>query len=104
MLAPPAFRHLLALGVVATALVGELLPFGSGASAQDVSPSRLPCTSVNQELNFSNYWLGPSFEGLELTAVLRSCGGGGRSNSIDYFYGDCTPQGGGCAVPLEIQV
>ena len=90
-------------------LAGLLVALGSAApgfaeTSESGSQKRLPCTSVSDELNFSNYWVGPSFEGLELNAVLRSCGADGRANSISYIYGDCTPQGGGCATPLEVQV
>ncbi len=56
------------------------------------------------ELPFGNYWLGTSFEGLELSGVWRECGTDGDPNAIRYFYGDCTPRGGGCGLPLEVHV
>ncbi|MGH2710639.1 MAG: hypothetical protein ACRDH9_05480 [Actinomycetota bacterium] len=90
-------------------LAGLLLTSATPSQPAAASPAwalqtrnPLACRSVVDELNFTNYWLGPSFEGLDLTAVLRLCGG--SHNEISYIYGDCTPQGGGCSTPLEIQV
>ena len=61
-----------------------------------------PCTAVDERLNFPAYWVGPSFDGLPLTSVLRNCGGP-RVNSVDYVYGTCDASRGGCSAPVDIQ-
>ena len=115
---PPTARHLLvtALFVVGAAGCGEVgdRPQGGKSESQPASktePDRLPCTASSEDLNFRNQWVGPAFEGLELSTVIRDCappteGLPTRVNSVDYLYGSCDPgkgSEGGCAVPLEIQ-
>ena len=70
----------------------------------------VPCTSVEQDLNYPNYWVGQSFEGLRLAAVIRQCdaapedGAPNRTNLVSYLYGSCPASDDqGCAVPIEIQ-
>ena len=91
-------------GSILAVVVIVLGTLGSGApaSAQPV----LDCTAPSQPLNFPSYWAGPSFDGLEVSALIRDCGGvqgEPRSNSVSFLYGDCTPTGGGCPLPIEIQ-
>ncbi|MGH2685136.1 MAG: hypothetical protein ACRDJP_06700, partial [Actinomycetota bacterium] len=47
------------------------------------------------------YWVGPSYKGLEVSAVLLECHP--KGSTITFLYGECTPQGGGCAPPLDVQ-
>jgi hypothetical protein len=78
-------------------------------TAPTSSPVAVPCVSVEQSLNFVNYWAGASFDGLGLTAAIRRCDKAqaddpGRANYVSYVYGDCDPAGEeGCAPPIEIQ-
>ncbi|MGH9890960.1 MAG: hypothetical protein ACREA0_03035 [bacterium] len=83
---------------------------GTGSILEDAGDTvRLPCTSPQQDLNFPNYWAGPTLNGLPVTAVVRRCdlptqGERGRANFVSYLYGECTPSDDqGCAVPIEIQ-
>lgn len=75
--------------------------------------NELPCTQADQSANFRLFSLGESFEGLSLTAVLRTCeepsGGPGPSpigrNTVSYIYGDCRVEADyGCAPPIEVQI
>lgn len=57
------------------------------------------------------YHLGPSFEGLPLTAAPDARGGPASGNpAVDFIYGTCDPPGGlfedrgGCAPPLSVQI
>ena len=66
----------------------------------------LQCTSAPEGLDA--YWAGPSFDGLDLSAALIPCDTPGDDSQpgvqpLTYIYGDCTPQGGGCAPPIDIQ-
>ena len=68
----------------------------------------LECTAINERLNFTSYWVGPSFDGLELTTVIRSCDAPPRGepagwDSVDFSYGECDASRGGCAPPISIQ-
>lgn len=88
-------------------------------------PDTLPCTGPNEPTNFQTYSLGPYFEGLPVTEVIRTCatpypGEPVRTNSVAYLYGDvpyCPPEGSPldqaanaapdadsalCTVPLQI--
>jgi len=63
---------------------------------------------MSEELNFPTYWAGPVFDDLEVSAVIRDClpaapGEAFGVNQVTYLYGDCTPRGGGCSVPMSIQ-
>jgi hypothetical protein len=85
------------LHVLALAVAGVLLSScGSGAddlSLQDAEDFRA----------FPLYYVGDSFQGLPLTAVIR---GSGRSpiRSWTFIYGSCEAKSDqGCAPPLEIQ-
>lgn len=56
------------------------------------------------------YHLGPSFEGLPLTAAPDARGGPASGNpAVDFIYGTCDPPGGlfrnegGCTPPLSVQ-
>ena len=96
-------RSLVVVGIAFLAPTAAVL----AQTTEDVPGTVLPCTAVNEPLNFPAYWLGSTFDGLELSAVLRSCGPGypGEigTNDVSFIYGDCTPQGGGCAPPVTIQ-
>lgn len=59
------------------------------------------CTAATENLAYPTYWMGPSYEGLEVSAVLLECHP--KGSTITFLYGDCTPQGGGCELPLDIQ-
>ena len=88
--------------LIVPALAGiAVLPQPSLADSILGQADRPECIAATQKLRFPTYWLGPSFEGLEVSAVLLECEG--RGSSITYLYGDCTPQGGGCAEPIHIQ-
>jgi hypothetical protein len=76
------------------------------------SERHLPCTTADRPANFHVFWLGPRFEGLDLSAVLRRCdkpypGEPLRANWVSFIYGTCeiSPEQteGGCAPPLEVQ-
>lgn len=78
------------------------------AQSSDTATAQLPqpepgpgCTAATQELSYPTYWLGPSFRGHEVSAVLLECEYGWTT--VTYLYGDCTSQGGGCPLPLDIQ-
>jgi hypothetical protein len=93
-----------------TAVSGSGVAAPQPASNEVSSPTRLPCTAVEQRTNFPNSWAGESFDGLGVTAVLRRCDkpqpdDPGRANYVSYIYGDCDPAGSdeGCAPPIEIQ-
>ncbi len=65
---------------------------------QSRAPGILRCTAVNEELNFPTYWVGPSFEGMELTYVDRFCHAApskrlAGSNRVNYSYGETGPAG-----------
>jgi hypothetical protein len=76
---------------------------------EPASSVKLPCTNVDQGLNFPSYWAGRSFEGLALTAVLRRCDlvradEYVRANYVSYIYGNCIAgDDEGCAPPIEVQ-
>jgi hypothetical protein len=59
---------------------------------------------------FPLYFVGESFDGHPLAAVLRRADTADpempvRANFVSFIYGDCLPTGGsGCAPPLEVQV
>ncbi len=77
----------------------------SSCGGQDGSPD---LQSAKDFQGFSLYFVGSSFHGLALTAVLSTPGRGGRVRSWSFIYGDCDPGGGffddgGCAPPLEVQ-
>lgn len=53
---------------------------------------------------FPVYWLGETFEGLDVT---RISGAGGESVGVGIIYGTCTPSGflePRCTLPLQIQI
>ena len=83
----------------------------------------LECTGQDERPNFDSYSLGLGFEGLPLTARLRTCEPSRppiafRANYVTYIYGDCDPWAGidpaypresgaspdpMCAPPVEVQ-
>ncbi len=82
----------------------------------ETGPRALACSGVEEPTEFRQFSLGRSYDGFELTSVLRQCapGGGKRSiqrmNSITYIYGTCDPGGsllqpaeGGCAPPIQVE-
>ena len=66
------------------------------------------CASHDRSVNLDDfrtadapyYYVGPSFDGLHVTHILRYRGG-----QADVLYGTCKPPSGegGCALPLELQ-
>lgn len=117
----------LVAGAFAGRLVGPVVPPDPGAgqsaartpgadaptsSAGPVVPAtgdNLPCTGVEQSLNFDSSWAGGVFDRLRLTAVIRRCDVPRadepvRANYVSYIYGDCVAHAdAGCAPPIEIQ-
>lgn len=86
-------RSLLVLAVMAVMAL---------ASACGSESEPLPSAETTAEAPPGSYFLGPEFEGMELTAVLQPPDGAGDSTS--FIYGDCEASGdSGCAPPLEIQ-
>lgn len=79
----------------------------------------LVCTAMTELLTFAAYHVGPVFEGLPLTDILRQCEspadldsaeralGATPVNFIDFIYGDCAPASdpddSSCDLPLQIQ-
>ena len=79
-----------------------------GVIPKEARPAdQLRCTAPDEPLNFPSYWVGPGFDGLELTGVLRSChsppGPARGVNSVDYLYGECDASRGGCGLPISVQ-
>lgn len=88
-------RVALLLVAVAAGASGCSWPFGPSPPdvAADVAAAR-------RFAGFPLYWLGASFEGYELTAVV-----GPQNDMVTFIYGTCETHGdGGCAPPLEIQI
>jgi hypothetical protein len=95
----------------------QALPVTVGNVVPDPPPSQpdlLPCTGDNQPVNFRYFSLGPTFEGMQASQVIRECDNvypdeQQRSNVVGYVYGTCNeppPVDGespGCMPPLEIQ-
>lgn len=53
---------------------------------------------------FPLYWLGETFEGLEVTEIIDT---EATPNRVSIIYGSCEPSGGSeptCALPLQIQI
>ena len=70
----------------------------------------LPCTGLDDPINFEVFSAGPMVAGLPMTDVARRCDAAAPvdeapANRITYFYGDCEIAEGatGCAPPLQIQ-
>lgn len=82
------------------------------AERGSTGPNRLACTGVEEPTNFRQISLGRSFQGLELTTILRVCSIGDPArrlappNTLSYIYGSCEPGPGegGCAPPVEVSV
>lgn len=70
-----------------------------------------PCTIADATRNFDVFSLGPNFEQLPETDMIRRCDPPdpqeGSANFVSYIYGDCQPdmtdEDPSCAAPLEIQ-
>lgn len=78
-----------------------------GDKSKGSDRNQLECTAVDEPMRYANYWVGPSFDGLELTSVDRGCSPprGGSAfgwDDVTYVYGECDSHGG-CAPPIEIQ-
>lgn len=98
--------------LVAALLTSTVLSSSAETTQSGTSSDLLACTTKTQAVNYPTYSLGPEFEGLKSTAVLRNCTSPRpgappqmRSNFVSYIYGDCEPpQGeGGCPAPIEVQ-
>jgi hypothetical protein len=109
-------RPAIVLTLVATAVAA--LAVGVATSAQQQDPFRSDLSTFNAETvrtfsDFPLYSLGPQFEGLPLTAIVRvnrelarkaRAGFGvpdNRTNHVTFVYGTC---GGGCVPPLQVQI
>jgi hypothetical protein len=88
-------RSALFAGLAIAAIQGQ----SSFATSQRAPGSG--CTAATERFAYPTYWLGPSYEGLKVSAVLLECRP--KGSTITFLYGDCTPQGGGCGLPLDIQ-
>lgn len=90
-------------------LASILLAVGFGNRGEALAQpgiSSIACSSVAAELGYPSYWAGPSFDGLDLETVIRQCGtvaGEPGYDDVTFIYGECTPRGGGCHPPVEIQ-
>jgi hypothetical protein len=101
-----------ATGIVTYGLI-RLVGDGGGELAQPASAGQLRWT-VNDAENFDDfslYWLGESYEGLPLTAIIRytyvpepPTPALTAEDSVTFIYGDCTPVGeeGSCVPPVSI--
>jgi hypothetical protein len=99
-MSPPRNTLVLALALVVIgasgcAQSGRRLVHGESPNERAGTPQsgRAPCTSPSEELNFSNQWVGPSFEGMRLNWVIRECNPPiadlpTRGNLVSYGYGD----------------
>ena len=90
--------------VVTPAAVGiaiALLAVGDGDGGDDNERGRWTIEDAREFKGFSLYWLGESFRGLPLTAIVRYRYG--AEDSVAFIYGTCTPSSdGGCAPPVQI--
>ena len=70
----------------------------------------LPCTGIEDPINFEVFSSGPEVGGLPMTAAVRRCDFATPAyeepaNRLTYSYGTCEIEAGetGCAPPLEVQ-
>jgi hypothetical protein len=61
------------------------------------SESGIDTVELEKRVGAPIYWLGEEFEGLPLTHAE------GSTHGAFFMYGDCDPEGDGCAPPLEVQ-
>jgi hypothetical protein len=103
------------VGAVASLFAIGLASCGSAdsddsASSDKAGPRTAGCPGWPE---FSAYYAGPAFGGLDVSAVEQTCGGsrgyGLEEDAaigafISYGYGDCDPgDAEGCTLPMEIQ-
>lgn len=84
---------------IAAAAVSAGLVIG-GCGGDDTQASAETPQAAQRAVPYAVHWVGRSFAGLPLTAVLRD-----GSGDVTVIYGTCKPKGGegGCAPPLQIQ-
>lgn len=68
----------------------------------------IPCASSEQPLSFTNYWVGPSFDGLQLSVVIWECAKPFpdepiRLHGVTYIYENCDPFDAGCE-HVDVQI
>lgn len=66
----------------------------------------LSCPSLEEPLQFDNYWVGPSFEGLHLVSVIRVCipEDPAHGNTVEYLYESCSEFDVGCDRRIEVRI
>ena len=113
LLAPGALVVGLGAGLTASGDAGQPRDRARHASVPAIDGLK-PCRAGGAP-GFAHYFAGLDFEGLPLTAAMRNCdapvqgeAGPGRSNDVDYVYGDCDvidnpDHDGGCLFPLEVR-
>lgn len=93
------------LGATEGGETAKRLPEPEVVAAQGDRPthptaSELPCTAPREAANYGLYSLGPEYQGLPLTTIIRRCdypSPQGRANYVSYIYGDCDPNLPGAA-------
>lgn len=100
-------------GFVVTGVLVSMLG-GGGGSAPPASAGQLDWTIQDARAfqEFPLYWLGESYEGLSLTAIIRyrydpepPIPAVTAEDSVAFIYGTCTPSPeAGCAPPVQIIV
>src|SRR3954453_8633713 len=97
------------LGVPALGACGGEDPATTKTAAEAVpgrGSDRKPCPPAGSKaVNFSAYYLGNSFQGMQLQKTLRNCTkptrGQARVNYVSFIYGDCVATSDtGCAPPF----
>lgn len=90
---------------ILAALVGTTLVVLAGACSSDRGPDRGPdIESAIAFEGFPLYWLGETFEGLEVTEIIDT---EATPNRVSFIYGSCEPSGTfepTCALPLQVQI
>jgi hypothetical protein len=66
----------------------------------------MTCPSLQEPLQFDNYWVGPRFEGLYLVSVVRICTLDTYpvGNGVQYAYENCSEFDVGCDKRIEVQI
>lgn len=95
------------LGLAGVAAVAG--PHADHAASTPASPALLDRDAVTSFDEYTLFWAGPAFEGLEVSAVVRHreparAGEPAGRDSVSFVYGDCDASQGSCAFPLEVQV
>lgn len=97
----PAWRSV--LGEDTWADVSANAPGEGGEAAEPVELEDI----AGKFQGFPLYWVGPDFQGLPLSGVIRHASPPGvlqPEDFVTFSYGTCNPGDGGCGVPLSIRV